>query len=360
MLSPLILAGAGHAHLVVLRNWLSQGYRPPAGTLLLSPTAQAWYSGMMPGLLAGRFTGADCAIELAPLCEACGVTLRLGEISELEASDNRLVLADGSELSYELLSLNTGAQPPRPAEDDGSIPLLPAKPFQPFYQQWLKWRSGSSPASLAVLGGGAAAFELALALHASLPATGIQLLCRDTLLAGHPPGLITRARRLLSQRGVGLSEYREVTRIHSGQLFAGMQPLGQYTALVLATGASAHGWQARSGLLCDAAGFIRINTCLQSLSHAQVLATGDCAILPDTPHSGVYAVRQGAVLAENLRALMTNQTPRPYKPQPHALALLATADGGALLSYRGISGGGRLLGRWKDHLDIGFMRRHRV
>ncbi|WVM93829.1 hypothetical protein ULG90_08705 [Halopseudomonas pachastrellae] len=45
MTAPLIMVGAGHAHLVALRDWVKQGYRAPAGSLLVTPQADAWYSG---------------------------------------------------------------------------------------------------------------------------------------------------------------------------------------------------------------------------------------------------------------------------------------------------------------------------
>jgi hypothetical protein len=74
----------------------------------------------------------------------------------------------------------------------------------------------------------------------------------------------------------------------------------------------------------------------------------------------VYAVRQGEVLSQSIPALLAGSALPLYQPQPRALVLLATADGGALLSYDRWSAGGRLFGLWKDHLDLGFMRRHRL
>ncbi|MCY1560297.1 pyridine nucleotide-disulfide oxidoreductase family protein [compost metagenome] len=54
----LLLVGAGHAHLGVLRRW-ALIERPPGRIGLLSAGYEAWYSGMLPGLLAGRFSTAD-------------------------------------------------------------------------------------------------------------------------------------------------------------------------------------------------------------------------------------------------------------------------------------------------------------
>ncbi len=359
---PLVLAGAGHAHLVTLRRWIDTGFRPPPGSLLINPTPAAWYSGMMPGLLAGRFDAADCAIELAPLCQACGIELHLGQISMLDADQRILQLTDGNHLSFALLSLNTGSIPPLPDSVDDSVRVLPAKPFPALHEAWKTWHQHpeTAPTSIAVLGGGPAAFELALAVRASLPHSEVTLICASSLLAAHPPALRDRACQLLEQRGIRLTEQQSVTCIADGQLFDGTRALRRCKAVIAATGASAPEWLRNSGLAIDDSGFARIHPSLLSTSHSRVFASGDCASLPGALRSGVYAVRQGSFLADNIVNLLQSQPMRDYQPQPQALALLASADGGALMSYGRWTASGRVLGWWKDRLDIGFMKRHRL
>ena len=77
MTAPLIMIGAGHAHLVAIRDWIRQGYQPPPGSVLVTPEPEAWYSGMMPGLLAGRWQSEQCRVALGPLCRAAGISLQL-------------------------------------------------------------------------------------------------------------------------------------------------------------------------------------------------------------------------------------------------------------------------------------------
>jgi NADH dehydrogenase FAD-containing subunit len=356
----LILAGAGHAHLVAMRGWIENGFRTPEGTILLSPSSHAWYSGMMPGLIAGRFSDDECAIELAPLCEACGVELVIGEIVELKAKIRRVRLLDGRELRYDYLSLNVGSIPPQPELDDGSINIAPAKPFGAFNKYWQTWREHNESLQVAILGGGAAAFELTLALHKSLPQAHVSLICSGDLLDGYSPGLRKRAIKILNERGLELCKDTRINRIANGWLMCDEKQIQKTDALVLATGVAPQPWQASSGLDCDSKGFVRVGANLQSASHPAVLASGDCASQPGTPHSGVYAVRQGAVLSEIIPALLAGKTLREYDPQSRSLALLATADGSALLNYDRWSAGGRIFGMWKDYLDISFMRRHRL
>jgi len=356
----LILAGAGHAHLVAMRGWIDNGFRPPEGTILLSPSSHAWYSGMMPGLVAGRFTEEECAIELAPLCEACGVELLVGEIGELKATRRELTLVDGRILQYDYLSLNVGSIPPQPELNDGSINVAPAKPFGAFNKYWQSWREQNDSMPVAVLGGGAAAFELTLALHKSLPQAHVSLICSGDLLNGYSPGLRKRAINILNERGLKLRKDTRINCIANGWLMCDEKQIQKANALVVATGAAPQPWQASSGLDCDAKGFVSVGANLQSASHPEVLASGDCASQPGTPHSGVYAVRQGAVLSDIIPALLAGKALREYKAQSRSLALLATADRGALLNYDRWSAGGRIFGIWKDYLDLSFMRRHRL
>lgn len=352
---PLLLIGAGHAHVVTMRRWAQAGWRAPAGSMLVSTEPYAWYSGMMPGLMAGRFEERDCRIDMRPLCGACGVELTIGSVCSLSAERREARLEDGRTLSGGIVSLNVGSAPPLPHRHDASIALVPAKPFPLVIGAWKQWQTGR-PGRVTVLGGGAAAFELAMALNASLPDTSLTLISGSELLSGHSDVTRKRARSLLARYDIRLIEGRHVTRVVGDELFDSDDVIDRTDALTVATGAGAHPWPCQSGLACDEHGFVRIDSTLRSLSHPDIFATGDCATLPRTPHAGVYAVRQGEVLADNLIAAVSASNPKRYHPQPRALALLSTGDGKALLSYGPVGVHGRLPGLWKDHLDTAFVR----
>ncbi len=81
---------------------------------------------------------------------------------------------------------------------------------------------------------------------------------------------------------------------------------------------------------------------------------------PATPKAGVYAVRQGPVLARNLRAALGQGRPAGYVPQQTFLSLLNTADGKALLRWRGIVSHSRLAWRLKDRIDRRFVLGYRA
>jgi selenide,water dikinase len=72
------------------------------------------------------------------------------------------------------------------------------------------------------------------------------------------------------------------------------------------------------------------------------------------------AVRQGPVLARNLRAAAEGRALEAYRPQRDWLILLATGNRRALGTRNGLTFGGRWVWWWKDRIDRRFMARYRV
>jgi selenide,water dikinase len=103
----LLLLGAGHAHLVVLR---SLAVRPLYGArvTLVSPRARQIYSGMLPGVVAGHYRRADAEIDVAALAERAYVEFVQGTVESFDAERRAVRLADGRSLGYHFASLNVG------------------------------------------------------------------------------------------------------------------------------------------------------------------------------------------------------------------------------------------------------------
>jgi selenide,water dikinase len=124
-------------------------------------------------------------------------------------------------------------------------------------------------------------------------------------------------------------------------------------AVLWATGAAPPAWLAGTGLALDAAGWIAVDESLRSLSHSFVFAAGDAAAVRGHPRekAGVFAVRQGPLLAENLRRAALGRRLRRRRPQAKALALIGTGDGRAVAARGAWAAEGRLALRLKDRID---------
>ena len=359
----LLLLGAGHAHVAVLAA-LAQQRIATAEVLLVTPHERQIYSGMVPGLIAGRYRSDECSIAVAPLAAAAGVPWLRAQAVALDAAARQVTLADGRKLDYDVLSLNTG-----PTQDRDRIPgarahALFVRPIEAFVQLWQRTRALADvePLDVVMVGNGAAGVELALAVsHALAGRCHVTLLCDGPLLAQYTDAVRERALRVLAQRGVVVLPGRcSAIQAEHVELEAGTQVACDVP--IVATGADAPAWLAGSGLALDDAGFVRVGATLQSASHPAVFAAGDITQRDDAPHprSGVYAVRAGPPLAVNLRRFIGGGALVTYVPQRRALNLMACGDGSAIASWGSWSAQGRLMGWWKDRIDRAFVARYSV
>lgn len=362
----LLLLGAGHAHLHVLQSLARE---PLAGVqvTLVSPYVRQMYSGMVPGWMAGRYRLEQCAIALPPLVRDSGVRWHHNRVVALDVDARRVRLADGERLGFDILSVDTGSvmdgSRVRGAPEHG----LPVRPIEDFAQRWtevIERAEGGVALTVAVIGAGAAGVELALAAAARLGTRG-----RTVLVTGGPPVLEAYpplARRLaaaaLRRARVTVMHMPclEITarHVHLAGADGGRIDV-PCDAAIVATGSQPPRWLPESGLSLDPQGCIATTATLQSVSHPEVFAAGDVAGRIDraVPKSGVFAVRAGPPLAQNLRRAVAAQPLVRHRPTPWSLNLLACGDGTAIASFGPLAAHGAWAWRWKDRIDRGFIAR---
>ena len=110
-------------------------------------------------------------------------------------------------------------------------------------------------------------------------------------------------------------------------------------------------------------GFYRVNNFMQSTSHPNIFAGGDCVTMEsyvDSPYptkAGVYAVRAGPIIAQNIMNFLSEEE-KPlveYIPQQGFLSLMMTADESCIGSKHGISFKGKWVWNLKDFIDKSFV-----
>lgn len=363
-----LLLGGGHAHVQVLWG-LAQQPLVSAEVVLVSPFARQIYSGMVPGLVAGRCTAEDCAIALGPLARAAGVRFLEASVVAFDAASCRATLSTGEELAADVVSIDTGSTMNRDRIAGAREHALFVRPIEHFVRllDGVCELADQRALDVVVVGGGAAGVELALAFERRLRLLS-QAGVRVALVTGGPPPLaghaesaVARVQRVLARRRITV--FRDsCVGIEAGSLALASGARLACDVPVIAVGGEAPPWLADSGLQLDEQGFVATGPTLQSLSHSHVFAAGDVASRPDAPHprSGVHAVRAGPPLLANLRAWVAGGALQPHRPQRRTLNLIACGDGRAIACWGGWSAHGRWVGWWKDHIDRGFVQRYRL
>jgi selenide,water dikinase len=218
-----------------------------------------------------------------------------------------------------------------------------------------------------VVGGGAGGVELLLSLRARLlKETGgaeftFTLVTSRTILEQHNTGVKNAFRRAMNARNIVVREQRDVHALAAqGIELAGGETIAA-DAVLVTTDAAPPPWFAATGLTLDRGGFLAVGPTLQVLNDPNVFAAGDCAGLTASPRpkAGVFAVRAGPPLAENLRRRARNAPPRPWRPQKLHLALISTGERYAVASFGPFKAEGAWLWRLKDWIDRRWMAQYR-
>lgn len=361
----LVMAGGGHAQLSVLKALTHES--APVEAVLVTPGPYQFYSGMLPGWMAGHYRLDECRIDLRPLAEAAGVRLVIGQIVGIDAERKCIALADGTQLDYDRLSVDIGSETDCSALAAASSRLLPIKPLGEFVQRWpdvLAAATRQDDYRLVVVGGGAAGVELAFAAQHAFAGAGCKhasvalVASANGILPDHAAGVQRRAAALLRQRGIALHQAQAVG-IAEGVALSGGHILPA-DCVMAATGARAPAWLRQTGLALDGQGYVLVDSHHRSISHADVFAAGDICSRTDIgmKRSGVHAVFAGPVLAHNLLASLYGGELEGYRPRKRSLYLLATGPQHAIASWGMFSAQGHWVWRWKNWIDRRFMQKH--
>ncbi len=362
----LLLVGGGHAHVHVLRSFRERP-EPGVRVTLVSRDARTPYSGMLPGLIAGHYTADEAHIDLPRLAAACGTGFLQAEMIGLDPALRLVNLRDRPPLAYDVLSLDTGSSPGL-SQPGAAEHALPVKPVAPFLAGWdalvAEARERATPMRLTIVGGGAGGVETALSLAERLcravpdRAPTLTLLTRGRLVARFNG----RARRLLraalERHGIAVIEGAEVACVEPDRVICADGRAFACDRALWVTWAGAPDWLKDTGLALDERGFVAVEPTLRSTSHEGVFAAGDVAAVLAHPRekAGVYAVRQGPPLADNLRRALRGEPLSAFTPQRTALALIGTGDGRAVATRGRFAVEGRLVWRLKEWIDRRWMR----
>ncbi|MFW9258049.1 FAD-dependent oxidoreductase [Nostoc sp. CALU 546] len=394
IVKDLVLIGGGHSHAIVMKMF---GMKPLPGVrlTLITAASETAYSGMLPGHIAGFYTHDECHIDLRPLANFAQAQLYIDTVVALDLENNKVLCANGLAVDFDVLSVDIGSTPATISVSDAAEYAIAAKPVSQLLEHWYELiaavgKNLQEPISIAIVGGGAGGVELALAMRSHLhqildkaqqPIENLKvhLFQRgQELMPNYHQSVRHQLQQILTERGIELHlgetvckiapiTHRETKEVFEIKCESGLKV--EFNKIFWVTQASAPEWLKTAGLGTDEQGFILVEDTLQSQTHPQVFASGDIATMVNHPRpkAGVFAVRQGKPLFENLQRILLGKSLKPYRPQKEYLSLIGTGDERAISAMgntyatRGIITlpPHKLLWCYKDWIDRRFMERFR-
>lgn len=375
ILKDLVLIGGGHSHVAVLKNF---GMKPQSGVRLtvIARDVHTPYSGMLPGYVAGHYDFDEAHVDLRPLSQFAQARLYRDEAIKIDTVNKLVICVDRPPVPYDILSVNIGSRPQLNGVDGADQFATPVKPINRFIDKWhqLSARVMAQPGQhrIGVVGAGAAGVEILLAIQFRLQKmlldagrsnekVDCHLVSRSSrILPAFSYGVASRFERVLNARGVHVHCGVHATRVEEKALVLSNGETLDLDEVLLVTGASAPSWLRESGLDVDDNGFVTVNDSLRSTSHEDIFSAGDVAAVINHPRekAGVFAVRQGKPLAENLRRALLGHALKPFTPQKAALALISTGDKYAIATRGGFAVEGKVFWIWKDWIDRRWMEQY--
>ena len=354
-----VLIGGGHTHALVLNDLKTEPLQD-SHVIVINPGNTAPYSGMLPGFVAGHYRRDELDIDIKALSQIVGATLLVGKAISMDLNRKLVHIDDGTQISYDLVSVDVGITSRMTALPGFSEHGIPAKPLGNFSVKWDNYRSATGPKQVVVIGGGIAGAELAMAMAFALKMSTddvrVTLLDRSEILSSNSAKTQKCVRKELKRNNVFVMEGVEVVRVNAENIVLSDGSTLDANFVVGAAGATPHPWLDQTGLSLHE-GFVNVNQSLVT-SQPEVFAVGDCAHMAfdPRPKAGVYAVRQAPILLKNIRQSLAGEDLVHYAPQSDYLKLVSLGGKRAFGEKRGWNFSGGLIWRLKDYIDRSFMR----
>ena len=374
ILRDIVLVGGGHSHVGVLKSF---GMQPIPGVrlTLICTDMHTPYSGMLPGYVAGHYDYDQVHIDLSRLAAFAGARLYKDEVIGIDRANQKVICKNRPAVPYDQLSINIGSTPQLGNVPGAAENAVAVKPIQRFNDRWValveRVKNHLGKTTIAVVGAGAGGVELTLAMQFRLR-NELKALGRNPdelafhiftatadILPTHNAGVRKRFDDVLAKRGVVVHRSAEVKEVSKGSLKASTGEVLNADEIIWVTRAGGAPWLKQTGLALDAEGFIQVQDTLQTVTDPNIYAAGDIASMVNykLEKAGVFAVRQGKPLTENLRRAVSGTPLQAYRPQTTWLALISTGDQYAVASRGWLGFAGAWVWQWKDWIDQRFMRK---
>ncbi|MEL7512326.1 MAG: selenide, water dikinase SelD [Cyanobacteria bacterium J06554_3] len=375
----LVLVGGGHSHAIVLRKIGMNPWPEHVQVILITNLADTPYSGMLPCHISGLYDFDTAHIDLRPLTRFANTQLIMDQMIGLDPDKRKVICRDHPPIAYDTLSIDIGSTPTKSQVPGAAQYATPAKPVPALLQAWAQYleqletaliSNPQTPATISIVGGGVGGVEMAFAMQVRLwelvgkysqtpkQQVTVHIFHRGAHLA---KGRNVRTQHMIEQmcqkRGIEVHTQQTVARVSADAVRTQSGKVVKCDRTFWVTNAAAPPWLTNSNLTLTPDGFIAVKDTLQTLGHPNIFAAGDVATMVNhqRPKAGVFAVRQGPPLYENLKRHVLKKSLKTFKPQRRYLNIIDTGLGDAIASWGPFAVRSKWSRRWKDSIDRKFM-----
>lgn len=360
----LVLAGGGHAHMMLLasiKDIISQGHK----VTVIQPSDYHYYSGMGPGMLSTYYTSDDIRFRTRFVVERQGGSFIKAKVKSIDGQRRVVLLETGEEIPYDVLSCNVGSFVPFNHISGSTENVFSAKPIERLLdaQQKIISLCKKNTISIAVIGGGPAAIEMAgnayhLATTTGCQSVSVTLFAGNRMMGDYSPGIQRIVRSTFEKYGIEIDETGYIERITDGTIEHASGKQFTPDIIFLATGVKPSAVFEESAIQTGPDGGLQVNAFLQSSQYENIFGGGDCIYFSPQPLAkvGVYAVRENPILRDNVVASLNGSSLTTFNPGGNYLLIFNLGGNRGALQKGPIIFGGNLSFRIKDYIDRKFMR----
>ena len=363
----LVIVGAGHAHLTILKN-LQEFRNAGHDVTVVSSSSLHYYSGMGPGMLSGIYRPEEIRFNVKKMSEDRGAVFIEDKVIKIHPQKKEIDLQSGQTLAYDVMSVNTGSFVPVEASVFSDDLIITVKPIENMLNARRKIIDGlkNKELKITVVGGGPTGVEVAGNLERLVGNESGK--CRITLIAGtrllgqFKAGVRNRVLNSLVRRKVHVVEDTRVSAVKGKSVVLSDGSDIESDIVFMALGIKPSPLFKDSGLTIGQDGGMLVNQYLQSISYPEIFGGGDCISFEPQPLAkvGVYAVRQNPILLNNLQSFLNGNALQQFVPQKSVLLAFNMGDGTAVVQWHSLVWGGRLGFALKNYIDQKFMKNFQI
>lgn len=361
----LVLAGGGHAHMMLLAHistMIADGHQ----VTVVQPADYHYYSGMGPGMLSTHYVADDIRFNTRFVVERQGGTFVQAKVIKVETNQQTILTDTEETIPYDVLSCNVGSFVPFTEIEGNRDNIFSAKPIEKLQeaQQKIISLGHKNWISIAVIGGGPAAIEIAGNANHLAHTTGCKnittrLFAGQKVMKDFSNPIRKIIRKTFKENGIEIDESRYVDKIINGTIVLKNGSSYSPDIIFLATGVKPSPLFANSDIATGPDGGLLVNQYLQCTDFDNIFGGGDCIHFSPQPLAkvGVYAVRQNPVLLNNVLAALNGNKMEVFDPGGNYLLIFNLGKGFGALQKGFLIWSGKSAFFIKDYIDKKFMQK---